>query len=571
MKLQSSYRQALCYCLFLLLPWGAAWPAGTTADDTLLTLGNLLQLRQTLQQDISELNKQAGKSTVDSEKKELKSRIAKLEQDQRTISRNFEEIAAGSDISSLQAEKEEKFNFQREMLALLRPAMEEMKAVTAQFRKKAGLRERVAHYGEQMPVLERAKANAAALLGQTEDPGLLAALREVEAGWGKQYALMQGELQSSQLQLDLMLKQEVSLTEASQSYLKSFFQKRGFYLLEALLVVVAIALLSRLNHYLLRRFAPGFRCVHRSFRVRLVELFHYLGTLLLMVLGPMLVFYLEEDWVLLSLGILLLIGMVLTLRHALPRYIHQIQLFLNIGTVREGERILLDGLPWKVSRMNVYCSLVNPDANLTQRLHIDMLVGMRSRPCNPDEPWFPCRVGEWVILADGVRARVTGITEELVGLSERGGARLTYRTGDFLAASPRNLSAGFRIKEVIGISYALQDASTGDIPERFAGYVRQRLQQEGYGEQLLDFKVEFTQAGSSSLDLVLIADFSGEMGELYGRLRRVLQRLAVDACSHFDWDIPFPQMTLHGMSGTVIPAPITTASSGLVRKDQVVP
>ncbi len=58
--------------------------------------------------------------------------------------------------------------------------------------------------------------------------------------------------------------------------------------------------------------------------------------------------------------------------------------------------------------------------------------------------------------------------------------------------------------------------------------------------------MEFALANSSSLDLAVIADFSGELGDLYNRLRRAIQRWFVDACTEYGWEIPFPQMTLHG-------------------------
>ncbi|MGD8932893.1 MAG: hypothetical protein PVI52_10015, partial [Chromatiales bacterium] len=312
------------------------------------------------------------------------------------------------------------------------------------------------------------------------------------------------------------------------------------------LVVIGIMLLSRLSYRGMERYLPGFRKRHRSFRIRLIELTQRIMTLLLIILGPMLVFYLVEDWVLFSLGILLLLGIALTLRQTLPRYWHQIQLFLNIGSVREGERILMDGIPWQVSQINVFSTLVNPVADLSLRVPINELVDLKSRPARPDEPWFPCRKGDWVILSDGTRGKVIGISPEMVQLVERGGAQLTYLTADFLAASPRNLATNFRIKEVLGLSYKLQAICTKQIPETLDAYLRGRIEQEGYGEQLLNLRVEFAQANNSSLDLVVIADFSGELGDLYNRLRRAIQRWCVDACSEYGWEIPFPQMTLSG-------------------------
>ena len=214
---------------------------------------------------------------------------------------------------------------------------------------------------------------------------------------------MQSELQAARLELDKLEAAETSITEASHSYLKSFFQKRGLYLTEALLLVLAILLLSRLSYAAMERYISGFRKKHRSFRVRLVELLHRMVTVIMVILGPMIVFYLVEDWVLFSLGILLLLGIALTLRQTLPLYWHQVQLFLNIGSVREGERILMDGLPWLVERINIYCTFSNPVADISQRLPIADLVGLKSRPAKPDEPWFPCKKGDWVLLSDGVR------------------------------------------------------------------------------------------------------------------------------------------------------------------------
>jgi len=66
-------------------------------------------------------------------------------------------------------------------------------------------------------------------------------------------------------------------------------------------------------------------------------------------------------------------------------------------------------------------------------------------------------------------------------------------------------------------------------------------------KKLLNLRVEFALANSSSLDITVIADFSGELADLYNRLRRAIQRWCVDACSENGWEIPFPQMTLSGV------------------------
>jgi small-conductance mechanosensitive channel len=515
------------------------------------TLQNLVSLQENLKQDIEDLSKQIAQAKSDSQKQSLSESLTKLESDLDATEKNLENISAGIDLSALRDEEETKFDIQEELFGLLKPAIDEMKDMTSHIRQKSDLKERVVYYEERLKVIESALKNANNLLQQSESKEIKSSLSGMVSDWEKKRAFMQSELKSAQLQLDELLASEASITEASQSYLKSFFQKRGLYLIEALAVVLLIALLSRFSLNLMRRYMPGFKKKHRSFRTRLLELIHRIVTIFLVIVGPMVVFYVVEDWVLFSLSILLLLGIAWTLRQALPRYWHQIQLFLNIGSVREGERIEMDGLPWLVEQINVFCTLVNPTADLKQRVPIDDLVDLKSRPGKSDEPWFPCKLDDWVILSDGVRGKVIGISLELVQLVERGGAQKTYVTGDFLAASPRNLSTNFRLKEILGISYNLQKQSTGEIPEILQAYIQKQIEAEGYADQLLNLRVEFALANSSSLDLVVIADFDGQLGDLYNRLRRAIQRWCVDACTENDWEIPFPQMTLSG--GVTLP------------------
>jgi Skp family chaperone for outer membrane proteins len=517
----------------------------TQLQDTISTLQSLISLQNQLKSDIETLLGQMKSAQSEAEKRDIQAQLDKLGADLKTTSRNLREIAAGADIASLRAAEESKFNLQEEVFSLLRPALKEMKDMTSHVRLKSDLKDKIAYYRDKLPVTERAVSNISGLLQHSEDAALQKQLQTMLAEWQKQLTFMRSELQAAELQLDKLEQSEASLAEASQSYLKSFFQKRGLYLTEALLVVLVILLLSRLSYKAMVRLIPGYRKEHRSFQIRLLDLMHRMFTVVLAILGPMVVFYVVEDWVLFSLGILLLLGIGLTLRQALPRYWQQIQLFLNVGSVREGERILVDGLPWLVRQINIFSILENPVAQISQRVRIDELVDLKSRPVRKEEPWFPCVRGDWVLLSDGMRGKVTGISLELVQLIERGGAHRTYQTADFLALSPLNLTTNFRVKETIGITYNLQQESVTSIPDILKTHVEKRIADEGYADKLLNLRVEFERANTSSLDIVVIADFDGAVADLYNRLRRAIQRWCVEACTENDWEIPFTQLTLH--------------------------
>ena len=532
--------------------WGQTGQApveDSQLQDTIRTLNSLITLQAQLKSEIEGLGRDLSAAQTAAQKKEIQAQLDKLDVDLLITTKNLKETAAGADISSLRATKEPEFNFQEEIFALLKPALQEMKDMTSHVRMKADLKDKIAYYHEKLPVVQKAVVNITRLLESTEDPSLQKNLKRMLADWQKQLTFMQSELQSAELQLEKLERSEASLAEASQSYLKGFFQKRGLYLTQALLVVLGILLVSRLSYKAMVRLIPGYRREHRSFRIRLLDLAHRILTVLLAVIGPMVVFYVVEDWVLFSLGILLLLGIGLTVRHALPRYFHQVQLFLNVGSVREGERIFLDGLPWRVRRINIFSLLENPTADLVQRVPIDELVDLKSRPVKKEDPWFPCQRGDWVLLSDGMRGKVIGISPELVQLIERGGAHRTYQTADFLGQSPLNLSTNFRLKETIGITYDLQKESVTTIPDILKGHIEKRAADEGYADQLLNLRVEFEQANTSSLDIVVIADFDGVLADLYNRLRRAIQRWCVEACTEYHWEIPFTQLTLHQAEG----------------------
>ena len=540
----------LFFCgLLIFSPW--LYAEETSAEETALlgetlqSLADFLTLQASLQQDIARIRESLKTTDSESEKQALTEQLEKLESDLRITRQNFEQIAAGANLGNLRTLEQQKFNFQEEILSLVEPVVKELKNMTSDVRKKSELREAIAGYSEKLPLADKAIESLSNLISSTENEAVRTRLQELLREWEQQRSFIKSELQAAQLQLDKLESSEKSFTESSSSYLKGFFDKRGRYLLQALLVVVLILVISRLVYKAMTRFIPDYRKEHRSFRIRLLDLFHRILTLLLVISGPMVVFYVVEDWVLFSISLLILIGLAWTLRQTLPRYWKQMQLFLNIGSVREGERIFLDGLPWKIAAINFYSKLENPVARLIQRVPLDDLVDLKSRPLARGEPWFPCKKDDWIIMADGTRGKVIGISQEFVTLVQRGGAQRTYTMEDFLGGSPLNLAPNFRIKEVFGITYDLQSQSTQEIPALLEAHVAKRIEEEGYGDKLLNLRVEFAQANTSSLDMVVIADFEGELGDLYNRLRRAIQRWCVEAATEHGWEIPFQQITLH--------------------------
>jgi len=514
-------------------------------SQTLTTLLNFVELEDQLRGDLDELRKSVKSSLSETELSDLKVQITQTEEKLKDTALNLENIAADTDLALLRNNKEEEFNLQKELLSLLEPAMKEMKNATSEVRLKAELREKIDFFNAREPIAREALRNISQLNRANANPKIKQALIKMNRNWSKQLVFIQSELEAKELQLEKMLLQENSLENQSESIFKNFFQRRGWTLIQALLSIIGVIIVSRIVLKVITLSVKGYRAEHRGVQLRVIDLLHRLFTMLLVLMAPMVVFYIEEDWVLFSLGVLLFIALAWTLRQAIPRYWTQLELFLNVGPVREGERLELDGIPWRVKHINMYTILENPMAGLTQRIDINDLVSMRSRPVESDEPWFPCKKGDWVILKDGVRGKILGISIELVSIIQRGGALSTYQMSDFLSQSPLNLSKSFRIKETFGISYQHQQESTSSIVQILQDEINKRAIDEGYKDSIQNIRVEFESAAESSLNLVVIADFKGDVADIYNRLRRAIQRWCVDICTENDWNIPYPQLELH--------------------------
>ncbi|NUN23030.1 MAG: mechanosensitive ion channel family protein, partial [Candidatus Jettenia caeni] len=161
------------------------------------------------------------------------------------------------------------------------------------------------------------------------------------------------------------------------------------------------------------------------------------------------------------------------------------------------------------------------------------------------EPWFPCKENDCVLLADGTMGRVITQTPEVVQLMIGGGSYKTYRTEEFLNQNPTNISKNFRVNVTFGIDYQYQSISTTEIPEKLREMIEAGLINEGYGNDMIKFTVEFSEIGDSSLNYVIFADFSGRVAKDYNKLSRIIQKLALDTCNKFGWEIPYTTFTIH--------------------------
>ena len=508
-------------------------------------LQSLQRLKDSLKKRMAEKRQLIKKTASETEKTYLEAELQSLDEQLAGAVVDFERIATGVDVGLFAKKKAEHFNWKNELVSLVEPGIMELKRITVKARHKTKLKDQLSSYENLVPVAVKARTRIENLIEKAEDPKLKKELKGLLPEYKGLESQIRNKLDLVRLQLEEIAREETSLIESSQRSVKNFFKTRGLFLLVAVLICCGVVFILRLFYRSFIRLIPGYRAKYRPFHIRALELIFRVLTLVASLLAVVLVFYAFEDWVLLSLAIILLMGIAWAAKHTIPQFVHQSRLMLNIGAVREGERIIYQGVPWLVKHINVYSVLENPVLDMRLRVPIENLMDQTSRQFHPSEPWFPCRKNDWVILSDGTRGGVVSLSHETVELVQRGGARKSYLTPDFLAMTPLNLSVNFRLKVPFGVAYELQSEVTGAIPERLETYIREQIETEGYADDLLNLRVEFAEAGASSLDLVVIADFKGSQAPLYNRLKRAIQRWCVDAATQYGWDIPFPQLTVH--------------------------
>jgi hypothetical protein len=232
------------------------------------------------------------------------------------------------------------------------------------------------------------------------------------------------------------------------------------------------------------------------------------------------------------------------LRQTLPRYTAELRLLLGVGPVREGERLVLNGIPLLVESLSVYSVFRNPALEGVVRLPLHSVNGFASRPAG-QEPWFPCQQGDYILLPNGSFGRVLRQTVELVEVAVLD-SNVQIRTNDFLAQNVRNLSRdGFGIASTFGIDYQHQAICLDTVPGRLKEAIIERFERAGLKEDLEDILVEFKTAGASSLDYQIYIVLNGRAAHAYFKAQRLVQQACVETCNREGWVIPFTQITVH--------------------------
>ncbi len=511
------------------------------------TLNSMLESIQVINLQIQQLEErhkyvdtQEQKSKISGEIKELNGRLSEL-QVQFTI------IATGLDPDEFFEEPKEGAVWQDEVNVLIAPILSELKSLTEEPREIERLRNELSYFESRRPKLNEAIKDIDILSRSAQSQKLRDELNKLNKYWKQQEQEFTGKYNAVKLQLDEKENAKKSIGNTAQEVLRIFFRSRGRNLILSLSATLAIFFSLRFIHRIIRKKVSIYKNKKHQFYIRLMDVFYYVFTIAASLSGLMIVLYMSADWVLLGIVIIIIFALLWTLKNALPSYFEQAKLLLDLGAVREGERLIYNGVPFKVESMNLFTELVNPLlTGGSVRLPLKDLIDMRSRPYDENEAWFPTRLKDWVIMGDGVYGEIVAQTPEHVTVSTVRGSFQTYTVSEFLKKSPRNLTINtFACPVIFNIDYKYRYIVNHDIINKLRASMEEDIKKEFYGKYLVKLIIELKVLDDSSLGIITIGRFSGEAASEWTEIHWKLQQLALEAANKHGWDIPFPQLKIH--------------------------
>ncbi|WP_200267288.1 mechanosensitive ion channel [Luteolibacter pohnpeiensis] len=521
-------------------------PASATVERSLSSLKTVIGPLSDAVQEVEKLRGDWARASSEEEKQSIQTQIDAAMTRVASLRSNFRGILGGAEAAEYEGSKVADTNLQEQVTELLDPLLGELREATSKPREMDELRKSLKMWQERKKKSSDIVDRIDQILAINQDQDLIPEVTSARQLWADRMAEAAGQIEVIQVQIeDRESHQEPIWTTVSRLF-SNFFKSRGMNLLLALLVAAVGFFGTRRIYRLIRRYSPGLRSGKGSLFSRISDIVAMVLAVLIAVIGVLLVFYSRGDWLLLTLTVVALFGIAWAGKTALPPYLEQVRLLLNLGPVREGERLIYQGLPWKVAALGFYSRLVNPNLQGgTLRVPIRELMGMISRKQDPKEPWFPSEVDDWVVLSNDIFGKIISQSPEYIVILRLGGSLTTLPTNEYLESNPQNLSHGFRVSCTFGVDYQHQAEATTTIPKILLRALTTTLIGEFSREKVRSIKVEFENAAASSLDYRILVDFDGEMAQRYNALPRRIQHICVDTANAENWVIPFAQITVH--------------------------
>ena len=420
----------------------------------------------------------------------------------------------------------------QEAQALLEPVMDGVRRLSERPRRIEGLRTEIQNLTERLDAADRALRNLDALAGNDISEGVNKTLIESRQLILETRQDFEIQLENVQAQLRQETKEEKPLFDSVAQMTREFFGTKGKNLLIAVLSFVAT--LGGLSFVRKRFFRSEFavRKLKRLYKP-MNTLYGFIAILVAFVVA-MITLYVLHDWLLVTFFLLFLLGLIWSFKTLAPRLMNELKLILNLGTVKEGERVIWNDIPWLVSNLGLSSVLVNSELQGGEVVvPAGQLLPLLSRPVVEGEPWFPSRVGDHVLFGDDFYGEVIFQTPEQVVVRASNGLSRRLATAEYLKNPPLNYSRGFTLRLELSMNPRMQaqlgDGATRAVESKLRAGMSAHF--SGVAPRIRLSNIGFEGASDKVLKFALDVDCDGDLAPLRDALSRELRDHVLQACN----------------------------------------
>ena len=495
--------------------------------------------------------------------KEVLDRIEALQGELSKLNKNFETLATHLHEEEIIKNGKTEPGWIDEFQEITKPILQAIREITARPRRIDGLRAKIESLKFKLKRYEDAKKSLEPLSkldnlsenfsSKKENKELLRS-RQITRGYKESIhillekynpEILNMELQEAERNLANLQEDGTSVLGAIGQSVGSFFQNRGRNLLMAFGAFFVIWWTLYIIYNFINDKTRLLSKISRPVRKVLKSIYN-IFIFIISAATSLFVLYILNDWLLLSIILMILFAVGWTSKELIPKMLKELRMIVNLGTVREGERLFWKGVPWLIKELGVYAILLNPRLEGGRfKIPVGELSGEYSRPFVKEEDWFPTQIGDWVVLSDETFGKVISQTPEQVIL-EHLGSKKYYLTPEFLTLKPENISSGYIRVLKFGLDYAVQERVCEELPALFEEGLKTRfiVEPEEGPQRIEKLKVQFDSAESSSLDLLVIIDVNGKYADEYYSIKRQVNKAMVEICNENKLTIPFNQLTI---------------------------
>lgn len=502
------------------LPSEQAQPTNAVDPSPAAQLATIQRDIEWLQQEIaSKRRDQAQMSKDDATSAEQD--IAELEGRLERAKLSF--IATASDVELPVAEdsktnKPQKRDLMGEAQDLIEPLFDAIRRVSEKPRRIEALRSRSFYLHDRITQIDRAVAGLDHAVKNKAYPSFEKEL----AASKKDLQHERDELLVRVVAIDRKLNEELedhrTVVQVVKEDLSEFVVTRGknlaiAFFVFALTLWVATHLRVRVLHTDFVR--HKLRGLHRP-----VHVLYNLTAGLAAIFASIFTLHFLNDWFMASLIMLGLLAAIWTLKTVLHHFIAELKLLMNLGTAKQGERVVWNGIPWLIKSLGFRSILINESLQGgTVALPAATLATLLSREPHDNEPWFPTKPGDYVLLDDGVYGQIELQTPEVVVVAAK-----HYTTSNYLSKNPQNLSRGFELSAELAIRADLKEvtaATEAKLLDAARALLRARMPKAEPRLKTLEGGVIPARPGR--LRVWLLATCPGELAAERDALKRSLQ------------------------------------------------